>query len=150
MAVTSHVYTKCDYSMGTKLTQLATDALKVMLLSAYTLGTTQNSAQFVSDVLAAPATEATGTGYTAGGQALTGVTLTNAGLVTTLTCANPSWNAAGGSLAASYALFYDSSPGTNATNPVLCYWDLGGVQTATNATFTLTISGTGVITWTAA
>jgi hypothetical protein len=149
MAVTSKVYTKNAHSLATRLANLSTDSLKVMLLSAYTAGSTQNTAQFVSDVLAAPATEATGTGYSAGGATLTGVTLTDSGLVTTLTSGSPSWNAAGGSLAAAFALFYDAQPGSNATNPVLCYWDLGGTQTATNATFTLTIAGSGLMTWTA-
>lgn len=148
MAVASKVFTKLDYSIATKLANLATDTLKVMLLSAYTVGSTQDSAQFLSDVLAV-ATEASGAGYTAGGETLTAVTLTNSGLVTTLSCANPSWNAAGGSLAAAYALFYDATPVGAGSEPVLCYWDLGGMQTATNATFMLSLSGSGLLTWTA-
>ena len=150
MALTAHSYTKSGLSLATKLANLNNvDTLKVILLSAYTVGTTQDTAQFVSDVLAV-ATEASGTGYTAGGQALTSVTFTESGHVYTLTCANPSWNAAGGSLAAAYALFFDSSPGSNATNPVLCYWDFGGTQTATNGAFGLTISGSGLFTITGA
>jgi hypothetical protein len=149
MAVLAHVYTKASFTLGTKLANLSTDALKVMLLSAYTVGTNQNTAQFVADVLAAPATESAGTGYTAGGQVLTSVTLTNSGLVTTLTSANPSWNATGGALAAAFALFFDSTPGTNATNPVLFYWDLGGTQTATGVPFTLTVSSSGLLAFTA-
>ena len=53
------------------------------------------------------------------------------------------WNASGGSLAAAYVLFYDSTPATNATRPVLGYWDLGGTQTATGGNFTVTPNATG-------
>ena len=67
MTTTAHAYTKTAYGMGQKLVNLSTDTFKVMLLSAYTVGATQDSAQFVADVLAV-ATEASGTGYTAGGQ----------------------------------------------------------------------------------
>ncbi|MGV9778185.1 hypothetical protein, partial [Streptosporangium sp. NPDC003464] len=55
-----------------------TDTIKVMALSAYTVGSTKDTAQFISDVLAA-ATEATGTGtsgYTAGGATLGSKTVT--------------------------------------------------------------------------
>ena len=147
MAVTAHTYTKANESLAKKLANVSTDTLKVMLLSAYTVGSTQDTATFVSDILAV-ATEASGTGYSAGGATLGSVTLTSSGHVTTLDGADPTWNAAGGSLAAAYAVFYDSSPGSDSSNPVLCYWDLGGTQTATNATFTLTISASGLMTWT--
>lgn len=147
MAVTPHVYTKNILALGNKLENLSSDALKVMLLSAYTVGTTQDTAEFVSDVLAV-ATETVGTGYTAGGQALASVSFTQSGHVYTLTCANPAWSATGGALSAAYAVFFDSTPGTNATNPVICFWDLGGTQTATNAAFTLQISGSGLLTFT--
>ena len=73
MAVTAHTYTKLALSMGTKKIDFTADTFKVMLLSAYTVGSTQDSAQFVSDVLAV-STEASGTGYTSGGVALSSPT----------------------------------------------------------------------------
>ena len=79
-----------------------------------------------------------------------GVTWLNIGKdVTVFTTATPpSWNASGGSLAAAYAVFYDSTPGTAGTDPLLFYWDLGGTQTATNAAFTLTPdASSGLIAW---
>ena len=145
MAVTAHTYTKLADSLATKKITLPGDTIKCMLLSAYTVGSTQDTAQFVSDVLAV-GTEASGTGYTAGGATLTSVTWTASGHVFTLTGTIPAWNAAGGSLAAAYAIFFDATPGTNATNPLLCYWDLGGTQTATNGTFTLTANASGILT----
>lgn len=149
MAVTAHSYTKLADSLGTKKITINTDSIKCMLLSAYTVGTTQDTAQFLSDVLAV-ATETTGTGYTAGGAALTSGSWTTSGHVYTYTGTIPAWNATGGSLAAAYAVFYDATPGTNATNPVLCYWDLGGTQTATNGTFSLTANASGILTITGA
>lgn len=147
MAVTAHVYTKGILADLAKLSNQTSDTLKVMLLSAYTVGTTQDTAEFLSDVLAV-ATEASGTGYTAGGATLASVTVTTSGHVVTLAAANPSWNASGGSLAAAYAVLYDSTPGTNATDPLIAYVDFGGTQTASNATFTLTWNASGIVTYT--
>lgn len=143
MAVTSHTYTMLAKSLVDKLADLDSDSLKVMLLSAYTVGSTQDTAQFVSDVLAV-ATEASGTGYTAGGQALTGVTFTKSGHVYTLDCNDPSW--ATSTVTAAFALFFDSTPGSNATNPVICYWDFGGNASSTGAAFTLVINAAGILT----
>ena len=144
MAVTAHTYTKAaDSVFKSKIANITTDSLKVMLLSAYTVGTTQDTAQFLADVLAV-GTEASGTGYTAGGQALASVTWTESGHVYTLGCANPSW--ASSTITAAYAVFYDATPGTNATDPLLCYWDFGGNVSTTNGTFLLTVSGSGLLT----
>ena len=88
------------------------------------------------------ATETSGTGYSAGGQALTSVTYTASGHVYTLDCADPSWTTSG-SGAAAYALFYgvaSASPG-DSTNAVIAYWDLGGSQSLPTGSFGLTISG---------
>lgn len=144
MTITAHSYTKLADSLAAKKINLASDTLKVMLLSAYTVGSTQDTAQFVADVLAAPATETSGTGYTAGGATLASVSVSDSAHVFTFTAANPSWTAS--TFTASYAVFYDSTPGTNATNPVICYWDFGGAIPVTSGTYTLTINGSGIIT----
>jgi hypothetical protein len=149
MAVTAHSYTKLADSLATKKITLPGDTIKCLLLSAYTVGTTQDTAQFVTDVLAA-GTEASGTGYTTGGVTLTSVTWTASGHVFALKGTIPAWTTTGGSLAAAFALFYDATPGTNATNPVLCYWDLGSTQTSSNGTFTLTQNASGILTVTGA
>jgi hypothetical protein len=138
VAVTAHAYPQIQQKLATKAVNLSTDALKVMLLSAYTPAVTHTT---MTDVLAA-ATEATGTAYTAGGQALTSVSLTTSGTVTTLTCANPSW--ASSTITAAFAVFYDATGGTNATNFPLVYWDFGGNQSSSNGTFTLTINASGL------
>lgn len=144
MTVAAHVYTKLTKSMADKICDFDTDAFKVMLLSAYTVGSTQDTAQFVSDIKAA-GTEASGTGYTAGGVAIASPTFTASGHVYTWTSAtNPSWSTA--TLAAAYAVFYCSTPGTDATNPVVCYWDFGGTVSSTASTYQLTLNGSGIMT----
>lgn len=148
MAVVAHTYTKLADSLGQKKIDVDSDTFKCMLLSAYTVGTTQDTAQYVADVKAA-ATEASGTGYSAGGVTLTSVAWTTTGHVYKWTATIPAWTTTGGSLAAAYALFYDSTPGSDATNPVLCYWNLdgaGGTQTSSNGTFTLTANAAGILT----
>jgi hypothetical protein len=115
-----------------------------MLLASYTPG--QATHKYLSDVLAAGA-EAAGTGYVAGGQTLTGVTLTQSGTVETLTCNSPSW--ANSTITAAFAVFYDDSPATQGAKPVLAYWDFGGSRSSSGTAFTLTVNAAGLITFTA-
>lgn len=145
MALTAHPYTKLVKSLVDKLADLDSDALKVALLSAYTVGTTQDDAQFVADVITGGvATEvANGNGYTTGGAALAGVTLVEAGHVYTLDCNDVTWAAS--TISAVAALFYDSTPGAYASDPVICFWDFGQTVSSTNGTFTLTISASGLL-----
>lgn len=143
MAVTAHVYPKFQESAVKKGVNISTDSLKVMLLSAYTFANTHAT---ITDVKAA-GTEATGTGYTAGGQALSSVTVATSGTVTTFDAADPSWSSS--SVSAAYAVFYDAQGGTDATNIPIAYWDFGGTQTSASGTFTLTINASGIATLTA-
>ena len=145
MAVTAFAYHKFVDSLAQKKIDIDSDAIKCLLLASYT--PSQSGHQYVSDVKAA-GTEATGTGYTAGGGTLTSVGWTLTSGVWKFTGTIPAWNATGGSLGAAYALFYDSTPGSDATNPVICYWNLdgGATKTATNDNFTLTAHANGIIT----
>lgn len=70
--VTFHAYAKGIYALGAKLENLTSDALKMALLSSYTIGSTQSTAEFVADVITGGVgTEvANGNGYTTGGIAL--------------------------------------------------------------------------------
>lgn len=141
MAVTAVTFPQFQQKAGTKLVNVSTDSLKVMLLSAYTFANTHAT---MADVVAA-GTEISGTGYTAGGQALTSVSFSTTGTVTKLTCANPAWTTA--TLTnVNYAVFFDAAGGTNATNYPICYWNLGGAQSVTGGTFTLTINASGLYT----
>lgn len=147
MATSAHVYTKFMKQLLAEGVDILGDNLKVMLLSAYIPGTTQDTAEFVSDVLAV-ASEASGTGYTAGGQVLTGVSVTEVGHVIEVSCTNPNWNTV--TLSAAYALFFDATPGSNSTNPVICYWDFGGTDSPGGANLQLQINASGFVTLTGA
>lgn len=142
MAVTSHAFPQAVQKLATKSLNLSSDSLKAMLLASYTAASSHAT---MADVLGA-GTEATGTGYTSGGQALASVSLSTTGSVTTLTCSNPTWTSS--TITAAYAVFYDAAGGTNSTNIPLVYWDLGGSQASAAGTFTLGISATGLLTWT--
>jgi hypothetical protein len=134
----AHTYTKLNDSFATKLVDLNTDTFAVLLLDGYTPG--QDTHQFVSDVLAA-GTEVVGTGYAR--QNLTGVSVSDTGHVTTMTCDSPAWP--GSTFSATHAVFYDNTPTTDATRPVLCFWDFGGTENPAGITFTLTLDTAGLL-----
>lgn len=138
MAVTAHAYPQFMQKLATKSVNLSSDTLKALLMASYTAANTHTT---MADVKGA-GTEATGTAYTAGGQTLTGVTITTTGTTTTLTAANPTW--ANSTITAAYAVFYDGTGGTDATNFPFVYWDFGGSQSSSNGSFTLTINASGI------
>jgi hypothetical protein len=155
MAVTAHVFPTLSLNALKHTLTANTDALSVLLINTgtYNWGATPETQTHVSEFLAGDGTNGAlaevlttgGTNYTR--QALTGVTLTNAGLVTMLDCNNPVWPTA--SFAAKYALFYDNTVGgTDSTNQILGYWDFGASLGVSGTSYTLTISGSGILTWT--
>jgi hypothetical protein len=113
-------------------------------------GTCTNVANFltVGDGTNGALTEVTGGSYariTNIGTVTVTDTGTGSSSLTTLSCANPVWSTV--TFTAKYALFYDHTSGSDSTDQVLCYWDFGGSQSVSGANFTLTISGSGLITW---
>ncbi len=126
-----------------KEVNLTSDTIKAMLCSsAYTPD--QDTHRYKSDVTG----EIAGTGYVAGGKALTGVTVTYDPATNriTLDAADLSWDAS--TLAAKTVVLYDSTPGSDATRPLIGYaifdteisstaapfqliWDAAGVGTVT-------------------
>lgn len=119
MAATGKAYPMLADSLAQKKIDFDSDALKVMLMASYTYAATH---QYVSAVKAA-GTESTDADYTAGGVALASVTWTRSGDVYTLDAADVSWAS---TVDAAYAVIYDSTPGTDATNPVIGYINLDG------------------------
>jgi hypothetical protein len=163
MAVTAHIFPELQQETGTKTLQLATDALFVLLIATGTFNWVASSQAYttVADFLtnaglsaggAVTEVSTSGTAYTR--QALGGVSLTTTGLVTTLTCSNPSWAAS--TISAKYAVWYAGGAGGSGvsandatTNKLMAYWDFGGAQASSAGTFTLQVNASGLLTFTA-
>lgn len=142
MAITAKYFGKFFQSAFNKEIDLDTDALKVMLCtSSYTPN--QDTHQYKSSVT----NEVSGAGYTAGGATLASVAVSyNAGTnVLSFTGNNVSWSGATliGANAPRYAVIYDSTPGSDATRPLIGYIDFGSDDYAPNG-------GTLTIQWDAA
>jgi hypothetical protein len=145
VAVTAKLYGNFVTKLANKEIDLDSDTLKVMLCtSSYTPD--QDAHIYKSAVT----NEVTGTGYTAGGATLASVTVGyNAATNTfTLDSADPSW--ANSTITARYAVFYDDTPSTSATKPLIAYWDFGADVSSSGGPFTLTIDAAGIATFTVA
>jgi hypothetical protein len=115
---------------------LDNDTLKIMLVtSAYTpdFG--------VHDFKADVTNEVVGTGYTAGGETLTSVTLTQSAGTITFDAADVTWTSS--TITARGAVIYDNSL---VSDPLICYIDFGSDQSSSSGDFTISFSGTGIFT----
>jgi hypothetical protein len=143
VAVTAKQYPQFQQKALTKLVNVSSDPLILVLLTAYTFSLTHAT---LADVLAA-GTEASGTSYTAGGVTVAGQLLTTSGSVTTLTATSP--NLSTSTVTASYGVWLIKPSGaSNSTTYPVCYWDFGGSQSSNTGNFTLTINASGLATWT--
>lgn len=143
MPATGSAYPEFAATLANEEVDLTADTLKVMLLASYTYAATH---KYVSDVKAA-GTESTSGVYTAGGATLGSVAFTRSGNVYTLDAADVSFDASTGTDAA-FAVIYDSTPGSDATNPVIGYIDLDG-SGGTLSVLGLTWNASGILTVTA-
>jgi hypothetical protein len=145
--VTPHFFPTCDLALGAKTVNFTTDTLQVLLIASgtYTWNATALGHTHVSDFLAGSGggalTEVTGGSYTRKTLATVGFTNTTSspnGYSTLTVSVSPSWVAA--TFSTRYALFFDNTVGgTDSTNQIICYWDLGGTQTVAGTTFTLNL-----------
>jgi hypothetical protein len=104
---------------------LLTDTLKIALYTALA-DLNENTTVYSTS------NEVVGTGYTAGGKTLTGVTIGTSGSIAYVNFSNLVWNPA--SFTTRCALIYNSSKG----NKSIAVLDFGSDKTATN-TFTITM-----------
>ena len=112
------------------------DRFKVMLVtSAYTpdFGTHDFKADVTNEV--------TGTGYTAGGESLTSVTLTQSGGTITFDAADVTW--ASSTITARGAVVYDDSI---VNDPLICYIDFGADKSSSAGDFVLSFNASGIFT----
>lgn len=145
MAVTATLFGGFLQSLANKEIDLDTDTLKVMLCTS-TYAPNQDTHRYKSSVT----NEVAGTGYTATGAALTGVTVTYDAATNTLKLdANDvSWPSS--TLTARYAVVYDSTPASDATRPLIALVDFGADVSTTSGTFQITWSASGIATISAA
>ena len=115
---------------------LDSDSFKVMLVyQAYTPNIdTHTKASDVSN-------EISGTGYTAGGRALSGVSVSqdNGNDEGVWDGANVIW--ASSSLSAYGAVIYDTTAASN----LICYFDFGSYQVSSSGTFTISWNAEGIV-----
>ena len=112
------------------------DRFKIMLVtSGYTPDF--GAHDFKADVT----NEVSGTGYTAGGESLTSVTLTQASGVITFDAADVTWTSS--TITARAAVIYDDSL---ASDPLICYIDFGSDQSSSSGDFPISFNASGIFT----
>lgn len=145
MAVSAKLYGSFLTKALNKEIDWDTDVIKVALTtSSYTPD--QDAHDYFNDVT----NEVTGTGYTAGGATLASKTMTpNTGTNTyAYDAADTTWTTS--TITARYAVLYDSTPGTAATNPLIGYVDFGENVSSTAGTFSIVWDAAGIFTLTVA
>lgn len=145
MAVTAKWYGPALLSAFNKEINLNSDALKVMLCSSSYVPD-QDNHRYKSSVI----NEVTGTGYTAGGLALSSVVVSYAGATNTLSLAAAASTWSTSTITARYAVIYDSTPATDATRPLLAYVDFGADVSSSVGPFTITWDSSGILVATVA
>lgn len=139
MAVTSRVYGLALQSVWSKEISYSADTIKAMLCTSSYVPN-QDLHRYKSDIT----NEVVGTGYTATGLTLTSKTITYSGTTNTLTldCADLAW--ASSTITARYIVFYDATPATDATRPLISYVDFGADVSSVASTFTYVIPSGGI------
>jgi hypothetical protein len=142
VAVTAFMYPMFFSTTWNKEADIDTDTIKCALSNtAYTYAATHK--YFDATPFTTAWTElTTANGYTAGGVTLTAPTITN-GQTTSWTASNAVWTSTG-TLSATSAVVYDSSPASN--KPLISYVLFGGTVTAASgATLTIAWNASGII-----
>lgn len=123
MAITSAICSSAKLGWLEGL-YLAADSYKIAL---YTSGASLDA----TTTAYTTSNEVSGTGYTAGGEALSGYNATLSGTTAILQWSNPFWTSA--TITAAGCLIYD----VTASNAAICVISFGGNITSTNGTFTI-------------
>lgn len=143
MAVTAHWYGNALRRLASGQVNWETDVVRVALLTA-AYSPDQDAHDTFADV---SAFETSGTGYTAGGEAIANKTLLPYDAPTNrqgLDGDDVTW--ANSTITARYAVVYIDD---GSTNPLLGYIDFGEDVSSTNASFTIQWDANGIFTLTA-
>ncbi len=130
MASTTAMATSFRVELLTGDHHLDTDSLKIALIKSSPAGTYGAASTNYSDITG-NSDEVTGTGYTAGGAALTAATPTSSGTTAYADFTDVVWSTA--TVTASAAMIYN----TTLSNAAVCVLDFGGDKTSTAADFTV-------------
>jgi hypothetical protein len=144
MPVSSNVYGLAQQSMLNKEVDFDSDTIRVVLLtSGYTpnLDTHRYRSSLTNEVV--------GTGYSAGGQVISGKTVSYDASNNTLrlTCNNITWPDS--TITARYAVFFvqtGNDLSTPADDPLLVLWDFGENFSSNVGPFNLNVNSLGLIT----
>ena len=139
MAISTKMYSSFPFMLirATFANLSAANTLKVMLCtSAYTPD--QNYHTFKSDVT----NEVSGTGYTAGGEILTGVNAILTLRKTYLEADNVTWPES--TMTARYAVLYDYTGATDDVRRLIAYIDFGEDKSSEDGTFQLMWNAGGI------
>lgn len=131
----SGIYNRYKANLMNKEVDMEADTLKVALLdNSHSFSATNNVWADVS------ANEISGTGYSAGGEALANGAVTQAG-TTKFDADDTQWTSA--SFTAYHAVIYDD---TLTGDDLVCSIDFGGAKTVASGTFTIQWDAAGIIT----
>ncbi len=146
MAVTAFLYDNfplnCMEKLVSDMSAAATSIKVALCTSTYTPNQAIHSTY--NDIT----NEITGTGYTAGGVALSNKAVTTATRVTTFDADDASWT--NSTLTARYAIIYDDTTAGATNKKLIGYINFGQDYTSSAATFSLVFNTSGILTWTVA
>lgn len=145
MAITAKLYAPYVAKVNNKEIDFDTDVIKVALCTS-TYTPSQTTHDYFNDITNELTTA---NGYTAGGATIASKTVTLSTLTQQFDAADTSWTFSG-LVTFRYAIVYDSSPGTAATNPLIGYIDFGADQTPNGVVYTIQWAATGIFTGTVA
>jgi hypothetical protein len=147
MAVSAHLYGLATLAMLNKEIDWAADTIKVALCTS-TYTPAQDTHDYFSDIT--NEVSSSGTNYTAGGNAIGTPTV---GYTAGTNVAKFTGNAVtftNVTLTARYAIIYDSTPGSAATNPLIAYVDFGADVSPVAGDLVITWDAAGIFTMTVA
>jgi hypothetical protein len=136
------VFEEFALTIGEKKIAFGADTFYVALIDNTTAPTAADATPVWADY---SANECSGTGYTAGGAALTGISWTEAaGVATFDDTANVSWSQnAAGPTDIYYAILYS---GTSTNDDCVCFIDMGGPVSLADGDVSITWNASGIFT----
>jgi len=141
MAVSIKAYSNFPTNLlGAKLCDMDSETKIMCMLCTSTYTPNQETHDHKEDIT----NEVSGTGYTAGGKALTSTAITEATRVTKFDAADTAW--ADSTLTARYAVLYDDTEAAEADQPLILYVDFGEDKSSEAGTFQLTWNASGIFT----